>query len=181
GASAEFDANLGVVRENGSMILTVSNVGEIVFPPNPDEILLPIEIVTALFDASTRFDSVARAVIVNRGGPLAETVRVGAEHSFAEFYQVDYDYNLNSYSSFANHNLNLNVTGRIADGRFTLVSGLTGSSLGRMTPRNGKFTFDRANGQRYIAGDFGSGTELQFLSSNIRGAAVQVNVGDNRI
>src|SRR5207245_876514 len=87
GASAEFDANLGAVRENGSMILTVSNAAEIVFPPNPDEILLPIEIVTALFDASTRFDSVARAVIVNRGGPLAETVRVGAEHSFAEFYQ----------------------------------------------------------------------------------------------
>src|SRR5947209_22851 len=38
GASAEFDANLGVVRENGSMILTVSNVAEIVFPPNADEI-----------------------------------------------------------------------------------------------------------------------------------------------
>lgn len=181
GITAEFDQKSGQIRENGSVILMVSNTVEIVFPPNAEELLLPVEIVAALLDASVRFDDAANVVIITRGQPKAETVRTGAEHSFGEIYQVDYDYNLNRYSSFSSQNLNLNATGRIADGRFSFVTGLSGISMSRLQPRNATFTYERAGGQRYVAGDFGTGTDLQFLSSNLRGASVQMNIGDKRI
>lgn len=50
GTTAVFNAPLNEVRENGAVILTVSGTAELVFPPTPDELMLPAEIVSALLD-----------------------------------------------------------------------------------------------------------------------------------
>jgi hypothetical protein len=96
GAVAEFDARLRQVSENGSLILSVSETAELVFPPQAEELLLPAEIVAALFDASVRVDETASAVHVTRGAARAETVRAGARRSAFELYGLEYDYSLNS-------------------------------------------------------------------------------------
>ena len=105
GLSAVYDARLGNVTENGSNILSVSNSGEILFSPNADELLLPIEIAAALFDVSIRYDDVKNAVIVTRG--QAETDQAAGKNSrgIADIYQIDYEYNLNGYSTGLSQNL----------------------------------------------------------------------------
>jgi hypothetical protein len=74
GVRADFNAELGQVRENGSVILAVSNAADIIFPPNADELALPVEIVSALLDVSIRMDEAAQAIKITRGHAQAETV-----------------------------------------------------------------------------------------------------------
>src|SRR5215213_10709673 len=50
GTIAVFTAQLNEVRENGAVILTVSGTADLVFPPTPNELMLPAEIVAALLD-----------------------------------------------------------------------------------------------------------------------------------
>jgi hypothetical protein len=182
GVVADFNAELRQVRENGSVILAVSNAADIVFPPNADELMLPVEIVSALLDVSVRLDEASQAIKITRGDEQADTVRAGAKRAAFELYQVEYDYNLNRYSSESNQNLTLRATGRLWDGRFNL---LTNSSRGKGGHsgllRNFTFTFERPNGQRFTGGDFGTGTDLLFMSSTVRGASAQVQLGNTRV
>ncbi|MBK8304640.1 MAG: hypothetical protein IPK98_15050 [Chloracidobacterium sp.] len=68
GEIADLDARLGQVRENGSVMLTVSNAGELIFTPNADQMILPAEIASTLFDAAIRYDDAQNAVLITRGG-----------------------------------------------------------------------------------------------------------------
>jgi hypothetical protein len=183
GVVADFNAQLNQVRENGASTLSVSNTSDITFPPNPDELMLPLEIVSALLDVSIHLDEATRTVRVTRGGQgRAETVRAGAKRGAFELYQVEYDYNLNLYSSSSNQNLTLRSTGRLFDGRFNLLTNSSvgsGGSFGLL--RNFTLTYERPNGQRLIAGDFGTGTDLLFMSSTVRGAWAQASVGGARV
>lgn len=174
GTMARFSARLRQVSENGAVVLTVSNIGEIVFTPNPDSIVLPVEIVAALFDVSIRYDSQQNSVLVSRGEVRSEAVEKTVGRSFAELYQIDYDYAAGAYSTSSTQTLNLTAAGRLADGRFRFYSNSTSSSFRRPSFRNASFTLERPNGQRYTAGDFGTGTGLGFFSSNIRGGMASV-------
>lgn len=177
GVVARFDAQLNQVSENGSLILSVSNAADIIFPPNPDELMLPVEIVSALLDASIRLDDAAHAIRVTRGRAQGDTIRAGAGRAAFELYQLGYDYNLNSYSSASNQSLTVRADGRIGDGRFSLLTNSSagaGASSGLL--RNGTFTFERPNEQRFTGGDYGTGTDLIFLSSTVRGVSAQLPV-----
>jgi hypothetical protein len=177
GSSAALDLRLGQVRENGSLVLSISNAGDLVFSPNPEELLLPAELVSSLLDAAIRFDVDKNAVIVSRG--LDQTPTATSTHSRRPFeiYQIDYQYDLNRYSSASVQSLLLNGAGRLGDGRFIFSSSSTGSSFGSASFRTGSFALERPNGQRYIAGDFGTGTDLQFLSTTVRGGSVSIPAG----
>jgi hypothetical protein len=177
GTTADFDVRLGQVRENGSLVLTVSNTGEILFSPNTDELLLPAEIVSALLDAAIRYDADKNTVLISRGmDPTVSPAGTEGRSPF-EIYQAEYEYSLNRYSSSLLQNLSLRLAGRLADGRFTLSSNSAGASLRSISLQTGTFTLERPNGQRFVAGDFGTGTNLQFLSTTIRGGSVSVPVG----
>lgn len=180
GITADFNANLNQVRENGSVILVVSNVSEIIFPPNAGELMLPVEIVSELLGVSVHLDEAAKTIVVTRGQAQAETVKNGARHSIFDLYQVNYEYNANRFNSTTNQSLILSASGRIADGRFTLLSNLSGG-FKNFNFRNGTFIYERANEQKFILGDFGSGTDLQFMSATVRGAAAQIPVGNIRV
>jgi hypothetical protein len=182
GIVADFSALLNQVRESGSVTLTVSNTADLVFPPAVEELMLPVEIVSTLLDVSVRRDE-GQAIEIARGGAGAETVRAGTRDAKWELFQVDFDYNLNRYSSFSSHNLSLRGTGRIGANRFTFLTDLTGGAgitTRPVTLHGGNFRLERPNGQSFAAGDFGTGTELQFMSATVRGAAAELPLGPVR-
>jgi hypothetical protein len=183
GVGADFNAELSQVRESGSVILTLSSTADIIFPPNPDELMLPVEIVSALLDVSIRLDEGTRSVQITRGAAHALTVRAGADRTRFELYEMEYDYNFNSYPSALVHNLTLRATGRVGDGRFNLITnsgGGTGTSgLGLL--RDATFTYERPNGQRFIGGDLSTGTDLLFVSAAARGVLAQIPLRGMRI
>ncbi|MEK6321331.1 MAG: SdrD B-like domain-containing protein [Acidobacteriota bacterium] len=182
GIVASFDARLNQVRENGSIVLVVSDTADIVFPPNPDELMLPIEILAPLLDVSIILDKTSGTVSIRRGVATAEAVRAGAQHAPWELYQVDYSSNLNMYSSAFNHNFMVHSSGRIKDGRFDLLSNFDGGTAqGPLIFRRSTFTFERENGQRLVGGDFGTGTDLEFLSSAVRGVSIQQPFNNVRV
>lgn len=187
GITSDFSALLNQVRENGSVTLTVSGTADLVFPPAVEELMLPVEIVSALLDVSIRRDEgpgQGQTIEITRGGAVAETVRAGAHNSRWELFQVEFDYNLNRYSSFASHNLSLRGTGRIGASRFTFLTDVTGGDTGSARPVNlhgGNFRLERPNSQTFVAGDLGTGTNLQFMSATVRGAAAELPWGRFRI
>ncbi len=176
GRNATYDSRLGQVSDNGVVVLSVSNPGSNVFPPYVEQIMLPSEIVSALFDASLRYDRQKNAVLVNRG-IVGIVTQQKKKAGIGEIYLADYEYDLNRYSSTNSQNLTLNAVGRLADGRFNFVLNSSGAALNKLSPRNLNFTLERPNGQHYIAGDFGSGAALQLLTSNIRGGLASIPVG----
>src|SRR6187551_953898 len=72
GTTAVFNAPLNEVRENGAVILTVSGTSDLVFPPTPNELMLPAEIVAALLDVTVRRHE-SKAIVITRKGLNAET------------------------------------------------------------------------------------------------------------
>lgn len=174
GVVAEFNAQRNQILENGSVVMVVSDTADIAFPPNPEGLMLPVEILAPLLDASIIVDQVTQAVRITRGQSGPDPVSAGAQQAAWEIYQIDYSSNLNFYSSSFNHNLSLHSSGRIKDGRFDLLSNFDGGTTqGPVVFRRSLFTLDRENGQRLMVGDFGTGTDLEFLSSAIRGVSVQ--------
>ena len=177
GLTSDFDARLGRVTENGYSVLTISNTGEIIFSPNADEFLLPAEITAALFDVAVRYDGDKNAVLITRGRTGIAGSQSKDNRRFVDLYQVNYEYNLNRYSSAASQDLVLTAAGRLADGRFNFSSNSSSSSHHGISMRNGTFSFERPNGQRYVAGDLGTGANLQFLSTNVRGGSASIPFG----
>lgn len=181
GVVAEFNAQLNQVRENGSVILGVSGTAEIIFPLNAEELMLPVEIVSALLDVAIIADATAPLIRITRGQFEANTTRDGAAHSRWQIRQAEYSYNLFRSASSYSQNFTLLTGGRLGDGRFGFSVGLDGGSgQGPLQFRRGAFTFERPNGERYIAGDFGTGTDLQFVSSAMRGLWAQRPLGRTR-
>lgn len=174
GITAIFNAPLNEVRENGAVVLTVSGTADLVFPPTPNELMLPAEIVAALFDVVIRRDE-SRAIVINRKGVQAETIRSGAKHAPWQLFQLEYDYNFSRYTAWSDHNLVLRGTGRVGDARLSFIAN---SSIG-MTHNSsrllgGTLRLDRQNGQSFVGGEFGTGTDVEFLSAAVRGGLVQL-------
>ena len=176
GTIAVFNAQLNEVRENGSIILTVSGTADLIFPPTPNELMLPAEIVSALLDVIVRRDE-NQAIVISRKGVQVETVRAGAKRAPWEIFQIEYDYNFSRYSSSGDHSLVLRGIGRVGDAKLSFIAN---SSIGvtRNTSRpnvhGGSIRLDRPNGQSFVAGEFGTGTDVEFMSAAVRGGLVQL-------
>lgn len=176
GTIAIFNAQLNEVRENGAVVLTVSGTAELIFPPTPNELMLPAEIVAALLDVIVRRDE-NQAIVISRKGVQVETIRPGAQRAPWEIFQIEYDYNFSQYTSSGDHSLVLRGTGRVGDARLSFIAnssiGVTRNSS-RPSLYGGSVRLDRANGQSFVAGEFGTGTDVEFLSVAVRGGLVQL-------
>lgn len=183
GTTAVFNGPLNEVRENGSIILTVSGTADLVFPPISSELMLPAEIVSALLDVTVRRDE-NNAIIVSRKDQQVETVRTGEKHSRFELFRLEYDYNFSRYSSVGDHNLILRGTGRVGDARLSFISN-SSMAIGHDSfgPKmiGGFVRLDRPNGQSFVGGEFGTGTDVAFLSAAVRGGLVQLPVSRLRL
>ena len=176
GTIAVFNAALNEVRENGAVILAVSGTADLVFPPTSYDLMLPAEIVAALLDVTVRRDE-NQAIVIARKGIKADTVRTGDKHVRFELFQLEYDYNFTRYSSSGDHSLVLRGTGRVGDARLTFIAnsaiGVTQNSS-RPSLRGGTVRLDRPNGQSFVGGEFGTGTDVEFLGAAVRGGLVQL-------
>ena len=177
GVTAIFNAALNEVRENGAVVLTVSATADLVFPPTVNELMLPAEIVAALLDVNVRRDENDAVVIARKGAQTADTIRTGAKHAPWELFQVEYDYNYSRYTTSGDHSLVLRGAGRVGDARLTFIAnssmGVTNNSS-RPRLENGTIRLDRPNGQSFVGGEFGTGTDVEFLSAAVRGGLVQL-------
>ncbi|HEY0726661.1 MAG TPA: hypothetical protein VGD38_01245, partial [Pyrinomonadaceae bacterium] len=177
GTTAVFNAPLNEVRENGAVVLTVSGTADLVFPPAANELMLPAEIVAALLDVTVRRDE-KNAILITRKGIEAETrIRSGAKQPRWELFQLEYDYNFTRYSEAGDHSLVLRGTGRVGDARLSFIAnsamGVTRNSS-RPSLQGGTVRLDRPNGQSFVGGEFGTGTDVEFLSAAVRGGLVQL-------
>ena len=176
GTVAVFNAPLNEVRENGAVVLTVSGTADLVFPPTPDDLMLPAEIVAALLDVIVRRDE-HNAIVISRKGAVAGTIRTGAKHAPWELFQIEYDYNFSRYTTDGDHSLVLRGNGRVGDARLSFIAntayGVTRNSA-RPSLEGGTVRLDRPNGQSFVGGEFGTGTDVEFLSAAVRGGLVQL-------
>lgn len=176
GTVAVFNAQLNEVRENGAVVLTVSGTADLIFPPLASELMLPAEIVAALFDIVVRRDENG-AVVITRKGVSVETVRDGAKRAPWELFQIEYDYNFSRYHSSGDHTVVLRGTGRVGDAKLSFIAnstiGMTRNSS-RPDLHGGTVRLDRTNGQSFVAGEFGTGTDVEFLAAAVRGGLVQL-------
>jgi hypothetical protein len=183
GTTAVFNAPLNEVRENGSVILTVSGAAALIFPPTTAELMLPAEIVAALLDVTIRRDE-SNAILINRKGTTAETVRPGAKQARWEIFQIEYDYNFTRYTESGDHSLVLRGTGRAGDARLTFIANSAigvSSNSSRPSLQGGTIRLDRPNGQSFIGGEFGTGTDVEFLSAAVRGGLAQLPLASVRL
>ena len=184
GTTAVFSAPLNEVRENGAVILTVSGTADIVFPPTPYELMLPAEIVAALLDVNVRRDENQAIVIARKGVPV-QTIQTGAKHAPWEIFQIEYDYNYSRYTSEGDHTLVLRGTGRVGDARLSFIAntamgGVT-SNASRPSLTGGSVRLDRPNGQSFVGGEFGTGTDVEFMTAAVRGGLVQLPINRMRL
>lgn len=183
GATAIFNAPLNEVRENGAVILTVSGTADLIFPPTQNDLMLPAEIVAALLDVTVRRDE-RNAIVITRRGVQAETIRPGAKSRRWEIFQIEYDYNFTRYSQSGDHSLVIQGIGRVGDARLTFTAnsaiGVTGNST-RPSLQGGTVRLDRPNGQSFVGGEFGTGTDVEFLSAAVRGGLVQLPLNRVRL
>ena len=174
GTTAVFNAALNEVRENGAVVLTVSGTADLVFPPTANELMLPAEIVAALLDVIVRRDE-SQATVISRKNIPSANIRMGEKNAPWQIFQIEYDYNFSRYTSWSDHNLVLRGTGRVGDARLSFI---TNSSVGmtRNSSRllGGTVRLDRPNGQSFVAGEFGTGTDVEFLGAAVRGGLVQL-------
>jgi copper amine oxidase-like protein len=176
GTTAVFNAPLNEVRENGAVVLIVSGTADLVFPPTPNELMLPAEIVAALLDVVVRRDE-SQAIVVSRKGVQAETIRTGAKHAPWQIFQVEYDYNFSHYTTSGDHSLVLRGTGRVGDARLSFIANSSVSTpftSSRANLLGGTVRLDRPNGQSFVGGEFGTGNDLEFLTAAVRGGLVQL-------
>ena len=184
GTVAIFNAALNEVRENGAVILTLSGTADLVFPPSANDLMLPAEIVAALLDVIVRRDENKAIIITRKGVQAIDTTRTGAKHAPWQIFQIEYDYNYNRYFSAADHSLVLRGTGRVGDARLSFIAnsamGVTGNSS-RPSLQGGTVRLDRPNGQSFVGGEFGTGTDVEFLSAAVRGGLVQLPLNRVRL
>ena len=176
GTVAVFTAPLNEVRENGAVILTVSGTADLIFPPTPDELMLPAEIVAALLDVIVRRDQ-NQAIVISRKGVPVDTISEGAKRSPWELFQVEYDYNFSHYVSSGDHSLVLRGTGRVGDARLNFIANTSigiSRNFSRPNLYGGSVRLDRPNGQSFVVGEFGTGTDVEFMSAGVRGGLVQL-------
>ena len=183
GTVAVFNAQLNEVRENGAVVLTVSGTADLIFPPTPNELMLPAEIVAALLDVIVRRDQ-NNAIVISRKGIQVETVRAGAKRPSWELFQIEYDYNFSRYVSTGDHSLILRGTGRVGDAKLSFIAnssiGMTNNSS-RPALLGGSVRLDRVNGQSFVAGEFGTGTDVEFIAATVRGGLVQLPLNRVRL
>lgn len=186
GVTAKFDAEADQILESGAPVLQIQSSADIIFPFEATELVLPVEVIAAVFDVDIRFDEARRRFDIRRGSSVtAATAATATEANKFELYRLAYDFSVNGVASSLNQNFTLLADGRLFDGRFSLATDFGGALFGRelsgLTFRRGIFLYERPGGRTLTVGDFGSGADLPFAAANLRGAAVGFPIGKTQL
>lgn len=180
GVRARFVKPTGEVSENGVVLTSVHGLADIMFPPNPRDLLLPAEVVAPLLAVSV---SVEREHNLVRVEPRAMTEAVQSTTARGRFdlAQLDYNYGLAASGGSTTQTLQLFSRGRIGDSTFTSYASLVGGAAGPFRLlQSGNFTLLRPNGDRLQLGDFTTGARLLLSTALVRGAGFERGLGEGR-
>lgn len=172
GIEAEFIKQTAEVRENGVTIAAVPYAGEVFFVPNPEMLLLPIEVVAPLLNVSISVEQ-DKSLVRIESRDTASSVSTRARSKF-EVGTLNYNYTSNLASGSYYQNLNLFSTGRIGSSTYQSTSSFIGGSSGSIIGfYGGNFTLNRERGDEFQVGDLVSsvGSELSFLNTLVRGGS----------
>ena len=184
GLTAEFDTGNNQVKENGAVVLSLSSADRMTLPPYEEFLTLPVEIVIAFFDVSVQIDSTKQEIRIRRELQTERQITsTEKKQKPIEVFQADYDYRMDKFRSTINHNLVLNMNGRVGESRFNLLlNNSTGNSRNPFwQPQSGTLTVARPNGQQFAAGDFSSSRNLLFLQTPVRGASFSAPLSGGRV
>lgn len=170
GIEAEFSKQTAEVRENGITITGVAVTADIFFPPNPDFLLLPIEIAAPLLNVSISIDSQENLVkIDSRDVSSAITSHPNSKFDVGIF---NYNYSTNFNDQNYYQNLNLYSVGRIGNSIYQSNATFLGGSSGKpLLFYGGNFTLTRPGGDEVQIGDLTNtvGSEQTLLNTLVRG------------
>ncbi|MDQ3265485.1 MAG: stalk domain-containing protein [Myxococcota bacterium] len=170
GVIAVLQLDSGQILENGTPVMLSASQGTPLIPADPRAVMVPVELATALLDASIVVDPATTAVTVSRDLPQV-SVSQGAAIGFVDLHQSRYAYLANVSDNAFNHSLQLSAGGRLHDGELSGVVTLAGAATGAIADlQQWLFAFQRPNGQRFVLGDLSTGGDLSFLSLSLRGA-----------
>lgn len=173
GVEAEFAKQAGEVRENGVTIAAVPFAAETIFPPNEENLRLPLEVVAPLLNVSATIDNEKNAVLIeSRDATGAITSQ--RQRSRFEVGGLNYTYNSSFLNGFFYQNLNLNSTGRIGSNLYQSSLNLLGGGNFRFINfYSGNFTLQQPNGNQFQVGDLTNtvGTDLSLMNTLVRGAS----------
>lgn len=178
---AEFIKQTAEVRENGVTVTVVPFAAEVVFPPNPDALLLPVEAAAPLLNVSIIIDKNKNIVRIESRDVSSTTV--SRSRGNFEVAGLNYVYN----SSFSNgsffQNLNLISNGRIGSSIYQAnVNFLGGSNRNFINFYSGNFTLRRRQKDEFQFGDLTTavGSELSLLNTLVRGVSYSRAAFDER-
>lgn len=182
GVIAEFDAKTGEVRENNSVVVVIPQTAEILFPPSPGDLLLPVEVVAVLLDVSVAINEEKRELqitpndVANRGSITnSSPARFSPDN-------LDYAYDFRMADGRYFQTFGLRSSGRLGVWHYTANNSLWGGSGNQAASlRNSSLFLENQSGTRLSFGDFGSGIALRSLSTLLRGAGVETSIGTYRM
>ena len=179
GIKAEFDKKSGEIRENGVTITVAPFAAEVIFAPDPDLILLPLEAAAPLLNVSIFVDSQKNIVRVDSREVSSATV--SRERGKFEVAGVNYTANVNYLNGFFYQNLNLISNGRIGSRLYQAnVNFLGGGNYKPLNFYGGNIIVTRPNVDEIQIGDLTTsvGTELSLMNTLVRGASYSRPLGE---
>lgn len=182
GVLAEYEPLLGQVRENGVPVLAVPGAVDTLFPADPDQMRVPLEILNALLEVSAVADAEGGVLRISRGLGDMRVARSGLR-SFAELYSASYAYSANLSQPALNHNLQTLAEARLFDGRLQGNTTFHGSSaVGQpLALQYGLLSYERPGGQSFLLGDLSTGSGISLFAAQARGAQWNQPVGPLRV
>ena len=181
GIEAEFSKRTAEISENGVTIVSSPFAAEVVFTPDTDSILLPIEAVASLLDVSIFVDAAKNAVRVE--SRTVSSAITSQERGKFEIGGINYTANVSRLNDFFYQNFNIISTGRIGSRLFqTNVNFLGGGSYAPINFYSGNFTLVRPQVDEIQFGDINTtiGNELTLINTNVRGASYTRYIMDER-
>ncbi len=183
GVSASLDLATGQVQEQGRTVM-LSTSALTTLPSiigDPRSLLLPVELVSALLEATVVVDSRARTLRVLRDTAQV-TVSQGGRFGFFDLYRTGYDYKVDLAELNQLHTLQLSSSARVFDGLATAQGHFLGNPQQRFLDfRQGRLTYDRPNGQRFMLGDLSTSGDLDVMATSTRGAWYRQPLGDSDV
>ncbi len=171
GVEVEFNKRTSDIRENGVTVSGVPFASEVIFSPNNENILLPIEVIGGLLNVSVIVNDRKNVVEIN--SKTATSAIISQKTDKFEMSGFDYAYNSNYYNNSFYQTLNLTSTGRIGSSVYHSNLNFIGTSQGRFLDfYGGNFTLRRKSGEEFQFGDIinNVGTEMSLMNTLVRGA-----------
>lgn len=181
GIEAEFNKRTSDIRENGVTVSGVPFASEVIFSPNKENILVPIEIIGSLLNVSLIVDD--KKNIININSKSLGSAVISQKNTKFEMSGLDYSFDSTFLNDAYYQTFNLSSTGRIGSSIYSSNLSFIGMTQSRPIEFNsGNFTLRRQSGDEFQFGDLlsNTGNESTIMNYFIRGASYSRPIINNQ-